>query len=166
MDPSARARRARAEPRDGAGKRQWAASLAASWTRAANSASRVGEVGKSDARPVASGEEVILSDSEKQGQHPTEAGLARAGIPGDPMLPRPFLALPVVERQKTLGPTLRLRRLGSDMKHGAEGSDPRALLPERLAQSQRELGLGGLDVVGESEGVPGPWLGGPGELAN
>ena len=38
----------------------------------------------------------------EQGQYPTEAGLERAGIAGNPMLPRLFFAM--VKGQETLGP--------------------------------------------------------------
>ena len=76
------------------------------------------------------------------------------------MLPRLLLAL--VERQETLRPTLC--RLGSDMKHGAEGPDPCVLLPKLFAEAQRDLGLVGVHSVGEREGVPR--LGGTSELAN
>ncbi len=54
VDPSALARRTRAEPRDGAWRRRRAASV--SWTRAA-------EVGASDAGPVASGAAKRVSSS-------------------------------------------------------------------------------------------------------
>ncbi len=74
----------------------------------ANSASRAG--GRRERRAPCG----VGRLPEEQGKHPTEVGLARAGIQGDsdPMLPHPFLAL--VERQQTQ--SLTLRRLGSDMQ--------------------------------------------------
>ena len=76
-------------------------------------------------------EEVIELLRKEQGQHPTEAGLERAGILGNPMLPRLFLAM--VEGQETLGPALCWQ--GIDLIYGAEGL--------RLAKTRHNLGIGG-----------------------
>jgi hypothetical protein len=51
----------------------------------------------------------------------------------------PSLLLTVVQGQEPLD--ARLRRRGVDMIEGAEGQDPRIILPKGLAKSHRDLRL-------------------------
>jgi hypothetical protein len=104
---------------------------------------------------------VIELSWKEQGQYPTEAGLERTGIAGNPMLPRLFFAM--VKGQETLGPTLCGERI--DLIDGAEGLDSSVLLPKLLAKTQCDLGFSGRhSLVGEREGIPD--LGGPCELVD
>jgi hypothetical protein len=73
------------------------------------------------------------------------------------------LLFALIKGQETLCATLG--RLGRDVVHGAEGANSCVLRAKRLAQTQRDLRLGGrTGVIGEREGVPA--LGQPGELAD